>query len=322
MLDQAIAWRLRLKDAEPDAWARFAEWLESDPAHNDAYEFVVDEEDRLTPLLRQAEFAPRHNRPASLASNDDSADALSPDPDPTVERRPAKTWRWGALAASIAVAFLITVQLTVSGNGTYAVETAPGQQQTIALSDGSKIALNGNTKIVLDHDDERTAKLVSGEARFNVRHDDRNPFTVLAGDRRIVDIGTVFNVVQSRKQLRVAVAEGSVLFEGASRKIALRTGEALTAERDGSVRTYTQLTASIGSWADGVLVYDQAPLSTVGEDLSRSLGVTVSIPPGLEAQPFSGVIQTDGGEAVVRERLEQLLGVTIAAQGSNWTVQP
>lgn len=322
LLDQAIAWHIRLENADADAWGEFAEWLECDPAHNEVYEFVADEDERLAPLLRQAEFETRGEATARRAENDHTANASSPTLAVFAGRTLAHPWRWGALAASIAVAVLIGIQLLVAGASTYSIETAPGEMRTVALSDGSEIALNGDTRIVLDRNDERTANLVSGEARFSVKHDDRDPFTVVAGKRRLVDIGTVFNVVRSPQRFHVAVAKGAVRFEGISRKIDLKSGDALTAAPDGSVQTYTQPTASIGSWADGVLVYDQTPLRVVGDDLSRSLGVTLSIPAGLDAQPFSGVIQTDGGQAVVRKRLEQLLGVTIEAQGSDWTVQP
>ena len=319
ILDQAISWHLRLKDADVDAWDEFAEWLESDPAHNDAYEAVVDEDERLAPLLEKADFSAEQDVPEDRAVGNEAASVLQPGTRQALTRR--KAWRWGALAASIAVAGLLAIQLFQAGSDTYAVETVLGQKRTIALADGSEIMLNGGSKVSLDRNDERTAKLLRGEARFKVRHDDSDPFTVVAGDRRLVDIGTVFNVVHTGKELRVAVAEGAVRYEDSKRKIDLAPGDALAADAGGSIRISKKPAASIGSWADGVLVYDQTPLGLVSEDLSRSLGVTVTLPSALQATSFSGVIQTDGGKDAVRERLEQLLGVPIEADGSNWTVQ-
>lgn len=92
--------------------------------------------------------------------------------------------------------------------------------------------------------------LQSGEARFTVKHDERDPFTVIVGDQRLIDVGTVFNVVKSADQMCVAVAEGAVRYEGLSRVVELEVGDALSADDDGSIRINRESTASIGSWAD------------------------------------------------------------------------
>jgi hypothetical protein len=45
------------------------------------------------------------------------------------------------------------------------------------------------------------------------------------------------------------------------------------------------------------------------------------LPPAMQSQQFSGVIQTNGGKDATRKRLEEILGVSIAAKGTDWTVQ-
>lgn len=317
MVEQAIAWHLRLKDADEDAWIEFAEWLSADPAHNGAYEAVADGDARMLPLLERATFPSRdeHKRPLEF-SNDE--DALAYGEGEVVRRNP---WRWGALAASIAVAGLFGGQMLPEWDATYPIETSVGETRTVSLADGSEIRLNGSTRIVLDKNDTRWVDIARGEARFAVKHDDSDPFTVVAGEQRLVDIGTVFNVVRTDRQLRVGVAEGAVRYEGMARTVELSAGDTLAVDRGGKIEISKSPVATIGSWAGGKLVYDQAPLQQVADDLSRSIGISLELPPRMRSRSFSGVIQTVGERDAVRARLEELIGEKIVADGTRWSVE-
>lgn len=316
--EQALAWHLRLKDADEDMWIEFARWLDADPAHNRAYEAVVDGDARMAPLLEKATFpaSDEHERTPEF-SNDEDAFA-SPVEGKAVHRDP---WQWGALAASIAVAGLLGVQMLPNWDANYAIETSVGETRTVSLADGSEIQLNGSTRIVLDKSNARLVEIAQGEALFAVKHDDDDPFTVFAGEQRLVDIGTVFNVVRTDGQLRVGVAEGAVRYEGFARTVELRAGDSLAADKRGGIEISRGPAAVIGSWADGVLVYDDASLQQVADDLSRSLGISLELPRGMRTNRFSGVIQTDGDRNAVRTRLEELIGETIVAEGTRWSVE-
>lgn len=313
IMDEAIAWHLRLAQGKDEDWLAFVQWLEADPAHNDAYEAVADQDDALPALLQAAEFhVPTEDR---APDPQDTAAELHPP-----ARRSASVWRWGALAASVALATFAGVQLLSDRASPYAIETAAGESRTIALADGSEIMLNGGSRITLDRGDPRIARLERGEALFAVAHDPSDPFTVTVGETRLVDIGTVFNVVRSGAGMRVGVSEGAVRFEGASRDVELAAGDTLALDAAGAITVGKAPATAIGSWADGVLVYNAVPLATVAEDLSRNLGITLVLPSTVSARPFSGVIQTGGGAQAVRPRLEELLDARIVADGSSWTV--
>ena len=318
MVTQALAWHLRLKDADEDAWIEFAEWLNADPAHNGAYEAVADADARMLPVLERATFPSNdeQEQPPEF-SNDEDGLAYGVGGEPVRRNR----WRWGALAASIAAAGLFGVQMLPDRDSHYSIETAAGQTRTVSLVDGSEIQLNGGTKIVLDQNDPRLVEIARGEARFAVKHDDTDPFTVAAGEQRLVDIGTVFNVVRTDRQLRVGVAEGSVRFEDTAKTVNLRAGDTLAADTRGKIEMSQSPAASIGSWASGKLVYDRAPLEQVADDLSRSLGISLELPRGMGSRKFSGVIQTNGDQDAVRARLEELIREKIVADGTRWSVE-
>ncbi len=319
MSEQAIAWHLRLQDGDENAWLEFAEWLAADPAHNQAYEALVDCDERMLPVLAKATFPAargEYERPPEFA-NDEEAPAFGAGGQ-VVRRNP---WRWGALAASLAVAGLLGVQMFLNRDTTYPIETSAGETRTVSLADGSEIQLNGGTRILLDKSDVRLVEIARGEALFAVKHDDADPFTVVAGEHRLIDIGTVFNVIRTDRHLRVGVVEGVVRYAGKARAVELGAGDSLAADNGGTVEISRRPIASIGSWADGVLVYDQAPFQEVADDLSRSIGISLELPRRMRSRTFSGVIQTDGDRNAVRARLEELIGEKIVADGTHWSVE-
>ena len=73
--------------------------------------------------------------------------------------------------------------------------TATGESRTVTLADGSQVNLSGGSAIGVDiTSEERRVRLLSGEAFFDVAHDAARPFTVEAGEARIVVLGTAFDV--------------------------------------------------------------------------------------------------------------------------------
>lgn len=319
MVEQAIAWHLRLNDADEAAWTEFAEWLDADPAHNGAYEAIVDRDLNMLAVLEKASF-PATIEPEPFVQDNSATDECDVQIKGKIGRR--SYWRWSAIAASIAAVGLVAVQMLPNTNSHYAIETLPGESRTVALSDGSEIFLNGDTKIILDKGDARQAELAKGEARFDVKHDDADPFTVVVGKHSLVDIGTVFNVVRTDGHLSVGVVEGAVRFAGGARTVDLRAGDSLSADSSGNIELSKHPVTTIGSWADGVLIYEKAPLEQVASDLSRSIGISLELPQGLRSRAFSGVIQTSGDRDSVRSRLEELIGERIIVDGTHWSVAP
>ena len=122
-----------------------------------------------------------------------------------------------AAAAAIFVAILVALPWLTAGPSRHEVATAAGERRIVELGDGSSAVLNGSTRLILDRDDSRYAELAAGEATFTVRHDDARPFQVAAGDHRVLDAGTIFNLVHDRDRFSVEVVEGAVVYDPARR---------------------------------------------------------------------------------------------------------
>lgn len=298
---QAIDWILRQRDPAFVDWDGFADWLAEDPTHVELYD--------------------------ALASLDQDLGALPPETKPSIiiypetpRRSSRRMWLGGALAAAL-VAVIAVPQLDLLGDPNR-IETAAGEHRSVTLADGSRIEINGASVIELDKDRPRFARLASGEAMFHVVHHEADPFIVEAGASRIVDLGTAFNVVRRDRATAVAVSEGVVLYNPGRDKVRVEAGQAIDAG-DGDTKppaVHPVDVANVGGWRTGLLVYNDAPLAVVAEDLKRTAGIEVSIAPGAEGQSFRGALIVDKDRARTIADLAALSGTTAERRGDGWVL--
>ncbi len=298
--EEAAAWFVNLRDPATADWEGFMAWLEADPAHNDLYEAVAFADGDYGDLVEDAA------RPQP--SNDN----------PHIERRRIGRFAGWAAAAAATVA-AVSYPLLTTAPATYAVETGIGQRQTVSLDDGTRIELNGDTRITLRQGDNRYASLDRGEAAFTVVHDERNPFTVHVGDDQLQDVGTVFNVVRDGAMVETAVASGAVLYNPDGEAVRVDAGRVLrVAAGDGSVTLGQVAPIEVAAWRQNKLIYKNAKLGKVAADLSRNLGTHFRISPDIAARPFSGVIILGGDQATLFPRIAAMLDVTITHEADGW----
>ena len=206
----ALDWIIRQRDPGFDEWDDFTAWLEEDPAHAAIYHELALAESGLDALVPA-----EPEQPVGTPHEGHSVRAFP-------QRR--RMWLGGAIAACLVAA--LTSVLVIPRTDPWAVETAPGVRRTVTLADGSSIVLNGGTRLMLDHRNPRYAALERGEAMFTIRHDAAHPFQVDAGDARLVDIGTAFNVVRADHVLDVSVSEGAVLYNPKGEAARIEIGRA------------------------------------------------------------------------------------------------
>jgi transmembrane sensor len=305
----AIEWHIRLRHGDDDTWEAFADWLAADTRHGHAYDEMEETDRAIEPLLQAVVFRP-------AAANDVGMPA---------GRRGFRFSRWGViggvLAASIVAAIAIGPQL---GSSRYEVVTGPGQHQIVSLDDTDEVTLNGSTRMTFDHRDPRFAALASGEALFRIRHDTARPFHLELGNKRVEDVGTVFDVVRDAAEIRVAVAEGKIVYSSdVNAATPLDAGQALVDRTASSgIRLTRAQIASIGAWQNGRLIYTGEPLSQVASDLARSLGTRISVSPTVAERPFSGTIALDSAGPDQLRRLAPALDVTLEVGPDGWVMKP
>jgi transmembrane sensor len=220
--------------------------------------------------------------------------------------------RLGVLAASFAVLFLATGAILLMRPNpveTVRYSTGRGLTSTIWLADGSKIELNTDTSIRLERSGEkRVVWIDTGEAYFDVAHDDDSPFVVHAGQRKVVVLGTRFQVARSKKRLTVSVVEGRVRVSSddedrdADGVIARRGDIVVAAGSSTLVRSgaLDRIERSL-QWRRGMIVFDDAPLGSAVEEFNRYNRVQMVIDDmGLAAIRVGGSFETSNADGFVR----------------------
>jgi transmembrane sensor len=304
----AISWHLRLHDGGADDWEAFADWLAVDPARSEAYDAVALADRAIAPALAD------WTHPATAANDDMPATS-------------SRQWRRGWIAVGAAAAAVVAGFIAlpaIMAPRTYQIATAAGEQRMIRLDDGTRIALNGATRITLDRSNDRHAVLDTGEAAFTVTHDASGPrFTVALGDDIVEDVGTMFNIVRGPGGHLIEVAQGSVIYNPGREAVALRAGQTLRDPAgDAPVVVSSRAPAEIAGWRYGRLAYRDTPLAMIAEDLARSVGVLVSVDPAIATRSFSGTIRLDADRQRMFARLGAVLDARITRSGEGWTIGP
>ncbi|MCC5935886.1 MAG: DUF4974 domain-containing protein [Lunatimonas sp.] len=159
-----------------------------------------------------------------------------------------------------------------------------GKKTKIQLPDLTWVYLNADSYLAYEQGfpNGREVRLV-GEAFFDVAKDSLRPFTVLTGSVHTTALGTSFNIhaYSDSRQIQVTLATGKVRVQDqvSASELHLLPGEAL-AKGDSHVpmRKYSVDADAIVSWKDGVLQFEQMPLSDVVRLLERWYGVTIHGP--------------------------------------------
>jgi transmembrane sensor len=160
-------------------------------------------------------------------------------------------------------------------------QTAVGERSTVTLEDGSVATLNTNSKVEVAYNDgERRVRLIKGQALFEVAKNPHRPFVVFAGDRRIVALGTAFDVRLDDDRVAVTLVEGRVAVETATAttqpgltpakgRTELEPGEQLIAARGEPMSVKATNTDRVTSWRGGKLVFQDDALADVVREVSR-----------------------------------------------------
>jgi transmembrane sensor len=155
--------------------------------------------------------------------------------------------------------------------------TGIGGHETLKLSDGSRIELNTNTQIRLANvDGTRQVWLDRGEAYFQIKHDAAHPFVVIAGARKITDLGTKFLVRDDTKNIEVALLQGRVRFDngghaGPLQSVSLRPGDVIMASAESvsvTRRPVKELESAL-AWRRGLLVFNYTTLADAAAEFNR-----------------------------------------------------
>lgn len=299
--DDAARWFVRLQEPAVDAeqYRRFDAWLNEHPQHRDEFQL-------LQGLWTAADLLPAPR-----------LKALCETPLARRERRPLL--RYAVAASVVAVALGLGLFSGLNHPAGYRAEfaTALGERRHVALPDGSVIDLNSRSRLQVRFEkDRRLIELTEGEAMFSVEHDTSRPFVVEAGSGKVTVTGTRFDVRRDVTQTRVAVEQGTVKVQGRNAPdnefINLTAGLGTHVDAHGVVaQAYAVNPAELTAWRSGKLVFNNASLSEVVEEISRYREKPLTVAnPTVARLRLTSVFKSDNTDALLKA-LPNILPVAV-----------
>lgn len=242
---------------------------------------------------------------------------------PKLERKPIPLYR---RVRHIAAAVVLLLGLSYFGwpyfkpaPAILQVVTLAGETKQIDLPDGTKVWLNGNSK--MDYPERfaskgRSVKL-TGEAYFEVVRNETAPFLIEGNGSQVQVLGTSF-VVQTHQDsmhTKVEVRSGKVaLFpDGKTLKdgLVLRKDElGVLSLENGQMRKDSILDKNYLAWQDKVLVFNNTPMKEVEQTLEEVYKTKISI----ENPSLYNCTLTGKYDDVSLEKLLELFSFLFAAE--------
>jgi len=254
---------------------------------------------------------------------------------------------WGATAASLLLFWFLfrTNENTEIKPTNHTVSTKAGDKASITLPDGSKVSLNGDSKITyVDNLKNKTREVyLSGEAFFDVTKDKTKPFIIHTRTINLKVLGTAFNVrsYDNEKETETALVHGSVevtLRNRPDQKIFLKPGEKLLVKNfsvDTSLKNKKQKrdeetpiavltnmhyygtdSSSVEtSWTKNQLEFNDEPLDKIALNLERWFNVRVTIQnESLKKEKYTATIEED-------DKLEDFLEALKLTEGFHYSIR-
>lgn len=337
--EAAALWfdRLTRDNVSEETRASFARWLEEAPEHRAAYEAV-----ERTWALAQSE----PHDPQILALRHETALRLT--------RKPSLWMRapgWvaativlvimgGALGIALWPQFASKAPVRSADSRSPAAEiieeprarglqryaTAIGERLAVTLEDGSQVTLNTQTALEAAFSlSERRILLTQGQALFEVTKDPIRPFVVEARGRRLVALGTAFDVRIEGERVQVTMIEGSLRVERtepnrgtveaaaemSSFVTTLTAGEQLTVDARQLDRVRIADAERVTSWRHGQLIFENSRLGDAVTELNRYSKTKIQLAdPALGDLRISGAFVT-GRPTVFVEALSEYFPITV-----------
>lgn len=312
VLDEAIAWQLRLDGGDAATLAAHAAWLTVHPDHARVWR-------QLASIDFELEAVPRHGSIRQAIA----------------QPRHKTAWKNAAvslvlvMAIGLGGAVLDRYQPVSALLADY--RTGTGERRTVTLPDNTVIVLNARSAVDLVFDEKtRAIHLRTGEIFVKTAHDptEMRPFVVLTAQGNLHALGTRFNVRQEDDGTRLTVTESAVLARPAPCPVA--RASACAAERrveagqqlrigGGEIGDVLAAEPEIVAWQDGMLVLDGEPLAAVAAQLARYRPGLLRVAPEVATLRVTGTLPLDDGERALAA-LAASLPIRIVKHG-NWLVR-
>ncbi|HLT07938.1 MAG TPA: FecR domain-containing protein [Cyclobacteriaceae bacterium] len=234
---------------------------------------------------------------------------------------------WTRAVAAVFVLMLagiIVLSFLPHGGRAYFAEVmleAGGSSKKELLLDGTIVTLNKQAKLsyrqkLFGH--EREAKLLQGEAYFEVKKDVARPFLVQAGEVKVEVLGTSFNVQRDGEQTHVILDQGSVAVTWEGQELLLKPGQKVLANLTTKQLEVLQADNQLHRYyVNNKFEAQQVPLLQIIEALNRAYDAQITIGSENLSQTRLTTTLEYGSLDQNLEVIKETLGLRISGEGKN-----
>lgn len=191
-----------------------------------------------------------------------------------------------------------------------------GNRMKLVLPDSSSVWLNNETRFRYASNFSSGNRQVelSGEAYFNVHHDDKHPFIVKVGEQKIRVLGTKFsvNAYPEDKLIETSLIEGSVSFESkrkinGSSQFKLEPGYSLYYDKTNNSLTTQKIQSSYYQyWENGVYAFKEESFENLAIKIKRIFNIEVKFEDDiLRKKTYTGTININDNIFIFMEALRR-----------------
>ncbi len=176
------------------------------------------------------------------------------------------------------------------------ISTPNGGMYELELSDGTKVWLDAASTLkypVSFVGNERKVEL-TGEAYFEVVHNKKMPFKVVANNTTIEDIGTRFNInaYQDETSVKTTLVEGAIKVSVGNTSQLLTPGQMVSVNNSTLSLSDADIEQEI-AWKNGYFIFNKADIKTVMQQFSRWYDVDISYEGTVPNNLFVGQIKRE-----------------------------
>lgn len=204
-------------------------------------------------------------------------------------------------------------------------QTAYGQTTDVYLEDGSKVALNSNSKLRIPRfgfDDEVRNVDLEGEAEFLVSHTiDHKRFVVKTSDQFQVEVlGTTFSVFARPRGTKVALKSGSVRIDYSQnnerKEVMMEPGDLAVVDRAGAVKLEKkQDTNTFATWKEQRYIFNSTSVREIVAMIDENFGQKVKLSNAEMAQrTITGNFKTKNADELLKT-VSEVLDMKIEQNG-------
>jgi len=217
----------------------------------------------------------------------------------TAVNRPNISFKWMGWAAAI---FIISIAAILINNKATKVERLTNkvrsrqlnkqadelitvstldEHQKVTLPDGSTIILNNNSSIKYSSFFAKSRVVtLTGEAYFDIKHDEKKSFIVYAGKLRTTVLGTAFNIkaYENDKNIEVTVTRGkvSVLDSNSTLGVIVPNQQIIYNKNYKKSNLAKVIAKNIVQWQESDLYFDDTSMEEAAQILSKKFNTPIT----------------------------------------------